>query len=256
LGWASALVERLAVVQRRHKPDEQNFMNHIGELNEQPLHAALKAWYAGPDVQVEVSVGGYVIDLIQDDLLIEIQTGNFSSIKRKLHDMVKQHPVRLVYPIAAEKWLLKLPKQGTGKPRRRKSPKRGRVESVFAELVSFPKLLLEDNFSLEVVLVQEEEVRRYAGGKHWYKNGWVTVERRLLDVVAQRLFEKPSDMSALLPAGMPQKFTTSELAEALDGPRWLAQKMAYCLREMGEIVRVGKRGRSYLYSRIDAVEEF
>jgi len=235
-------------------------MNHIGELNEQPLHAALKAWYAGPDDRVEASVDGgqrsYVIDLVRGDLLIEIQTGSFSSIKRKLHDLVKRHPVRLIYPIAAEKWLLKLPKQGWDKPRRRKSPKRGWIETVFAELVSFPKLLLDDNFSLEVVLIQEEEVRRYTGTKHWRKNGWVTVERRLLAVIGQRLFEKPSDMSALLPVETPQKFTTLDLADALDGPRWLAQKMAYCLREMGEIIRVGKRGRSYLYSRTNAVEKY
>ena len=234
-------------------------MNLIGELNEQPLHAALKACYARPGDQIETSVDGghrgYVIDLVRGDLLIEIQTGNFSSIKRKLNDLVKQYPVRLIYPIAAEKWLLKLPKQGWDEPRRRKSPKRGRVEAVFAELVSFPQLLLEENFSLEVVLIQEEEVRRYAGLKHGHKSGWVSVERRLLAVKEQRLFEKPSEMSALLPVEMPQKFTTLDLAEALDSPRWLAQKMAYCLREMGEIVRVGKRGRSYLYSRSKAVEK-
>jgi len=234
-------------------------MNHIGELNEQPLHAALKAWCAGPDDRVEASVDGgqrgYVIDLVRGDLLIEIQTGSFSSIKRKMHDLVKRHPVRLIYPIATEKWLLKLPKQGWDKPRRRKSPKWGRVEAVFAELVSFPQLLMDDNFSLEIVLIQEEEVRRYAGAKYWRKNGWVTVERRLLDVVSQRLFETPSDMSALLPAETPQQFTTLDLAEALDSPRWLAQKMAYCLRQMGEIVHVGKRGRSYLYSRSNAAEK-
>jgi len=234
-------------------------MNHIGELNEQPLHASLKAWHAGPDDRVEVSIDGsqrgYVIDLVRDDLLIEIQTGSFSSIKRKLHDLVKRHPVRLIYPIATEKWLLKLPKGGWDQPQRRKSPKRGRIEAVFAELVSFPKMLMEDNFSLEVVLIQEEEVRRYAGAKHWRKNGWVTVERRLLEVVSQRLFETPSDMSALLPVETPQEFTTLDLAEALDGSRWLTQKMAYCLREMGEIVQVGKRGRSYLYERSNVVEK-
>ena len=145
-------------------------MNQIGELNEQPLHAALKAWYARPDDRVEVSVGGgqrgYVIDIVQDNLLIEIQTGNFSSIKRKLNDLVKRHPVRLIYPIAVEKWLLKLPKGDWEGPQRHKAPKRGRIEAVFSELVSFPQLLLEKNFSLEVVLIQEEEVRCYAGEKH------------------------------------------------------------------------------------------
>ncbi|MEA3350379.1 MAG: hypothetical protein U9Q82_07150 [Chloroflexota bacterium] len=225
-------------------------MNNIGELNEQPLHAALKAWYARPQDQVEVTIDcGYVIDVVRDDLLIEIQTGNFSSIKTKLATLVEHHPVRLVYPIAREKWLFKLPKNGWDGPRRRKSPKRGRLEEVFDELVSFPALLREGNFSLEVVMIQEEEVRRYAGEKYWYKNGWVTVKRKLLDVVEQRLFEDPQDFAVFLPPEIPIEFATADIAEVLDMPRWLAQKMAYCLREMGTIVRVGKRGRAYLYKR-------
>ena len=224
-------------------------MNAIGELNEQPLHAALKAWYARPGDRVEVSVDGYVIDLLQGDLLVEIQTGNFSNIKRKLNQLVPRYPVRLIYPVAAEKWILKLPRLASAQPQRRKSPKRGRAEMVFGELVSFPQLLREDNFSLEVVLIREEEVRRYANKKRWRKAGWLTVERRLLDVVTQHVFENPTDLSALLPAELPDEFTTLNLANALNAPRGLAQKMAFCLREMGEIIRVGKRGRAFLYSR-------
>ena len=224
-------------------------MNLIGELNEQPLHAALKAWYARPGDQLEVSVDGYVIDLVQGNLLIEIQTGNFSNVKRKLNELVLRYPVRLIYPVAAEKWILKLPRQASAQPQRRKSPKRGRVETVFNELVSFPQLLPEDNFSLEVVLIQEEEVRRYAGEKRRRRAGWLTVERRLLGVVTQHVFENPADLSALLPAELPAEFTTLDLANALNAPRGLAQKMAFCLREMGEIIQVGKRGRAFLYSR-------
>ncbi len=55
-------------------------MSNIGTLNEKPLHAALKEYYAKPDDQFEVSVDGFVIDIVQGDLLIEIQTGNFASI--------------------------------------------------------------------------------------------------------------------------------------------------------------------------------
>jgi hypothetical protein len=127
-------------------------------------------------------------------------------------------------------------------------PKRGRVETVFGELVSFPQLLLKDNFSLEVVLIREEEVRRLASKKRRRNAGWVTVERRLLGVVAQHVFDTPSDWSALLPAELPE-FTTQDLAQALNIPRRLAQKMAYCLRAMDEVIQVGKCGRLNLYSR-------
>jgi hypothetical protein len=220
----------------------------IGLLNEKPLHAALKAWYARPRDRLEVGVDGYVIDLVRGDLLVEIQTANFAKLKPKLRALTAAHPVRLVYPIAREKWLLKLPKRGRGKPTRRKSPKRGVVEDVFWELVSFPQLLSHPNFSLEVLLIQEEEVRRYKGQRRRrWRRGWATEERRLLDVVERRLYTCPAEMGQLLPDGLPQPFTTADLAAVLPRGRKLAQKMAYCLRRMGAIRRVGKRGRAYLY---------
>jgi hypothetical protein len=119
-------------------------------------------------------------------------------------------------------------------------------------LVSFPQLLAHPNFSLEVLLIQEEEARRYDGTRNWRRKGWVTHERRLLQVVDRRLFETPADMRALIPASLVEPFTTTQLAEAEDQPLWLAQKMAYCLREMGAITAVGKRGRGVLYIRAAA----
>jgi hypothetical protein len=224
----------------------------IGVLNEKPLHAALKKWYARPGDRLEVPVDGFVVDIVHDDLLIEIQTANFSSVKQKLIDLVSRHRVRLVYPIAREKWLVKLPREGRDKRSRRKSPKRGRIEEIFRELVSFPELLAERNFSLEVLFTQEEEVRRYDGERGWRRRGWVTEERLLLAVVERRLFDVPADMAHLLPRGLPKPFTTAHLAEGIGRSRWWGQKMAYCLREMGIIESVGRRGRSTLYVRADA----
>jgi len=228
-------------------------MKQIGELNEQPLHASLKAWYTEPGARVEVSVDGYVVDIVHEGQLIEIQTGNFSGIKTKMRALAASYPVKLVYPVAREKWLFKLPKQDWDQPRRRKSPKRGRVEEVFRELVSFPDLLLQENFVLEVVLINEEEVRRFTGRKMWWRNGWEPVERRLLSVEKRKLVRSPADLETMLPQELPREFTTKDLAQALGEPRWLAQKMAYCLRKTGVIETIGKRGRSHLYvlSRVD-----
>lgn len=225
----------------------------IGLLNEQPLHAGLKEWYAQPGDRLEVAVDGFVIDIVRDELLIEIQTGNFSSIKHKLRDLVTRHALRLVYPIAREKWLLKLPKREEGETKRRKSPKRGQIEELFRELVSFPELLKERNFSLEVLFIQEEEVRRYDGKRRWRRRGWVTEERRLLAVKERQVFEAPGDMIGVLPTGLPREFTTADLAEGLGRSRWWGQKMAYCMRKMGLIEQVGKRGRSLVYARAPAV---
>ena len=60
--------------------------HQIGTLNENPLHAALKAWYARPGDRIEVPVDGFIVDIVRDDLLVEIQTGNFSAVKEKLFE--------------------------------------------------------------------------------------------------------------------------------------------------------------------------
>ncbi len=226
----------------------ENTTRTIGTLNEKPLHAALKAWYAQPGDQLEARVDGYIIDIVRGDLMIEIQTRNLAAIKRKLFALVPRHPVRLVYPIAREKWIVKLAQDGS-RASRRKSPRQGVVEQVFDELVSLPHLLAESNFSVEIVFIQEEEIRRYAGGRGWRRKGWVTHERRLLQVVDRRLFEAPPDWGTLIPGDLVEPFTVSDLAAAAGQPRWLAQKMAYCLREIGAIAPAGKRGRAILYVR-------
>ena len=226
-------------------------MSGIGLLNEKPLHASLKEWYAQPGDQFEVPVDGFVIDIVRDDLLLEIQTGGFASIKSKLATLVRSHQLRLIYPIAQEKWIVRLAKDERGAATRRKSPKRGRVEDLFWKMVYIPQLISSRNLSLEVVMIREEEARRYAGRRKWRRGGWVTAERRLLEVMDRRVFDTPADWLALLPKGF-EPFTASDLAGAMGIRLELAQKMAYSLRHAKLVRLIGKRGRANLYAAVAA----
>ncbi|NER79012.1 MAG: hypothetical protein F6K42_05415 [Leptolyngbya sp. SIO1D8] len=221
-------------------------MSGIGLLNEKPLHASLKKWCAQPGDRFEVAVDGFVIDIVREDLLLEIQTGNFASIKSKLTHLVRSHQIRLIYPIAQEKWIVKLAKGDGRGATRRKSPKRGCLEDLFWEMVSLPQLVLHHNFSLEVLMIKEEEVRRYEGQRRWRRRGWRIEERRLLEVVDQRMFEEPADWLAFLPEGL-ESFTTRDLAEARGIRRELAQKIAYLLRKAKLIKLIGRQERANLY---------
>ncbi|MDX1662213.1 MAG: hypothetical protein R3272_00365 [Candidatus Promineifilaceae bacterium] len=221
----------------------------INTFNEGPLHAALKQRYAGRGAHLEVEIDGYVIDVVQDGLLIEIQTGGFSSLKKKLTALLQSHAVRLVYPIAHEKWIVKLGDGGSGERSRRKSPKRGRLEHIFYELVSIPHLLAHPNFSLEVLLIQEEEHRRYDPHLRRGRGRWATEQRLLLSVLERHLFDSPADLALLLPPSLGDPFTTADLAQALERRRQVAQKMAYCLRRLDVVTAVGKEGNAILYQR-------
>ena len=163
-------------------------------------------------------------------------------------ELLPRYRLRLIYPIAAEKWIIKLPKDNQSPLSRRKSPKRGRYLDIFNELVSIPKVIADPHFSLEVVLIQEEEIRQHTPGKRWRRKGWGTAERTLLRVVEQRVFKSPDDLRALIPTSLAEPFTTRSLATELQAPRRLAQKTAYCLRAMGVIQRIGKQGNAYLYA--------
>ena len=227
-------------------------MPTIGTLNENPLHAALKERYARPGDSMEVKIHGYVVDVVRDDVWIEIQTSNVWQIKRKLAVLADHHPVRLVLPVALEKWIVRVGPDGESPLGRRKSPKRGAVASVFRELVSIPHLFSRPSFSLAVLLIQEEEVRGYDAGHNRRRKGWGTVERRLIGVVDERLFETPADLTALLPVALAEPFTAKQLATAVDQPVWLAHKMIYCLAAMGELGPAGKAGRATTYVRATA----
>ena len=228
-------------------------MNHIGTLQEGSLHAALKEWVGLPGDQFEVKVDGSIIDIVRGELLIEIQTANFMAIKRKLARLTHDHPLRLIYPIAREKWIVRLDADGKTQLSRRKSPKRGRVEQLFMELVYVARLVTHANLTLEVVFIREEEVWVKARDRrrHWRNKGWLRHDRRLIDVIDHLVLQTPDDFRAMIPPALPDTFTNRELAEALGVPRYLAERMSYSFRQMGVLEQAGKRSRSMLLKRTE-----
>jgi hypothetical protein len=225
----------------------------IGLLRETSLHAALKNWYAQEGDRLEVLVDGYVIDIVREGLLIEIQTRGFSKLKAKLGRLTQIYSVRLVYPIAQEKWVVRLAQDGQTRLARRRSPKRGRLEHLFKELVRIPTLVKESNFSIEVLLTQEEEIWQDDGKGSWRRKGWSITDRRLLNVMDKIVFTDPKDFHALLPPDLPQPFTTYDLAQTLSLPRSLSQKMVYCLKEMDLLQVVGRQRKGLLYTPLNGI---
>ena len=110
----------------------------------------------------------------------------------------------LVYPIAQDRFIVRLPHAPSdgidpdAPPPRRKSPKHGSPFDVFSVLTSFPTLLEHPNLTLDVVMVIEEEIRVPYQGKRWRRRDWVSVDRRLLEVVETHTIEGMGDLFAIL----------------------------------------------------------
>lgn len=208
------------------------------------LHNQLKERLREPGDQVEAQVWGYKADIIRGDNIIEIQTGNFPAIREKLRRLLKGYAVTLVYPIPEQRWVTRI---DGDKKTCRGSPKHGRVEDLFSELIYCPELPLNPRFQLMVIFVHEEEVLVNDGIGSWRRKRWSMLDRRLLDVTGRRVFKSLNDYLGLLPTDLPVEFTVQNLVKVSGLRIVLARRMMYTLTKMGVTEEVGKNGRAKLY---------
>lgn len=215
-------------------------------MNEHSLHSEIKNWYSLPGDRFEVKVDDFIVDILRHALLIEIQTRNFSAVKIKLRRLLENHEIRLVYPIPQLKWIVHVTKSGEI-IRRRKSPKKGRLVDLFYELVRTPSLVKEKNFSLEVLMIEEEELRFNDGKGSWRRRGISIKDRRLINVYSRTLFRNEKDFLRFLPNSVIRSFTNKEFAETSGLSINLVRRITYCLRKMGAITITGKKGKELIF---------
>jgi hypothetical protein len=98
-----------------------------------------------------------------------------------------------------------------------------------------------------LLLIQEEEVRRYDGVRGWRKGGWVTCERRLLKVLDRRTLISPADIAAFIPPTWLSRFLppVSPLPSA-NREVWRKNGL---LPEVMDASRPGQTWHSILYAR-------
>jgi hypothetical protein len=223
--------------------------NRIGILNESSLHSQLKQYYKIPGDLLEQNVDGKLIDIVRGNLLIEIQTGSFSKIKRKLFTLIsKKHKIRLVFPVPEKKWIVYIDPLTSLEIRRRKSPKQGKTIDLFNELIRIPTLIKKRGFQIEILYTLEEEVRCNNGKGSFRRRGISIVERRLVEVLSSEIFKTKKDFLRLLPETLPSPFTNRILSCHLKCSIRQATKFTYCLKKMGVIKVSGKSGRAIAYT--------
>ncbi len=216
---------------------------------ETSLHRQLKSLYADDASQFEVPLGRYRIDVVNGGRLVEIQHGSLAAIRDKIRNLVGRHEVTVVKPIVVRKYLVKLSKKGGHVKERRLSPKQGQLLDLFDELVHFTRAFPHPRLTLDVILVEVEEWRYPGHGRRrrWRENDFQVEDQRLLEVRETHTFRTAADLIDLVPGRLPDPFHTGDLAEAMGTHRWIAQRVAYCFRNMGAVTEAGKKGNAHLY---------
>jgi hypothetical protein len=218
---------------------------------ESSLHRQLKEHYAGGSAELEVKLGDYRIDVMVGDQLIEIQHGSLSAIRQKVKSLLREHCVTVVKPIIQRKRIIKQQSRNGPVVSRRWSPKRGAPLNLFDDLVYFTNVFPHPNLTLETPLVEIDEFRYPGHGRRrrWRANDFQVEDQRLVEIGKSYRYQRATDLFQLVPRRLPRVFHTGHLAERMGVERWVAQRIAYCMRETGAITQVGKEGNARLYQR-------
>lgn len=213
---------------------------------EYSLHQELKRFYASPHCSTEVLVDGYRVDALSHGWLIEIQHGPLAAIREKVQTLLQTYPVLIVKPIVVEKEIVRLNRRNGQIVSRRRSPKRGNAWEIFHDLVHFMHVFPHPHLRIDVALVDIEELRYPGPRQRWGHDGYRLADRRLKNLRETISLHTASDLRQLFPP-LYGPFDSRDLAELLDVPRWLAQRITYCLRRAGAAIPLGRDRHGFHY---------
>lgn len=223
---------------------------------ETSLHRALKRLASGNEDAEEQTLAGYRIDAVVDGRLIEVQVASLFAIRRKIIDLLEQgFEVTVVKPLTARKQIIRRERRTGTEISRRWSPRRQTFLDVFSELVHFLGAFPHPNLTLELLLITEEEFRIPRPKRRIRQRDYTIADRCLVSVTDRRVIRSVDELLDLFPPAVHQlcasePFTTADLAAAAAIPRWMAQKIAFCFRQLNLWETVGKQQRAWLYQPI------
>jgi len=219
----------------------------IGTRNESSLHRALKFQYAGQGGETEVPAGDFIADGISaSGEYIEVQTGSFAPLVKKVKDFASLGKVRIIHPIAVTK-IIKMHNEKGVFLYRRKSPLKGSAWDIFDALLHAPLLPLTKGVTIELVMLDVTEIRVKDGKGSWRRKGASIKNRELSAWHEKIVLKKPKDYLTFIPFRKGEEFTVSSLAKKAGIQAWKARRALYVLTKMQVIKRIGKKRNAWVY---------
>jgi len=207
------------------------------------LHADLKNIYKTEYGKTEVKINNFIIDVVnENNLLIEIQTRNFSQIREKLITLLNDNfSIILVHPIYEEKIFRS---KIDDRVSIRTSPKKENLLTIFNELIYIPELFSYKNFNLEIVFAKIEIIRTKI------KNKYKIRDKKLLGIKRVTKFTKLEDLLFIIPYDLQNHLTTKNLMQRLEINYSLASKIVYFFVKTGVLKMIQKEGNLKIYQVI------
>lgn len=219
----------------------------IGTYQEKTVHAVIKN-YMEPDVtKQEQKIGEFVADICNEQGIIEVQTANFNTMRKKLSAFLLKYPVTIVYPVPYRKVLCWIDPETGELSEKRKSPKKGTPQMIFRELYKIRSFLQHPRLRIIIMLIHMEEYKLLDGWGKDKKNHASKYDRIPIALENEIILEQAKSYYQLIPNNLPEQYTTSDFAKKAGITVSDAQKALLLLTELGITLRVGKQKNAYLY---------
>ena len=200
----------------------------INTYKESSLHRTLKELYAlEQGSKTEVEADGHIYDILtKDGKVIEIQTKNLGKLLEKIQDALSKDRVcKIVHPLIISKKIETYSQDGI-LLKKSASPKKENEYTMLRELTGIYPILLEKNFTLEILFAKTTEIRtktenpeQSENKRRRFKKDWQKTDKKLNEITEAKIFSCEKDYLGLLPAELPEEFCAKDIASALKNDR-------------------------------------
>ena len=233
-----------------HVNNGDRLIKGIGTKHEKTVHAVLKNYFEPFHDSQEQKIGGYIADIVGENGIIEIQTGQFSHLTDKLEVFLPVSHVTVVYPVYVKKKIVTIDGETGEVKSRRTSPLKETAYEIFRELFPICRHLTNANLSFAIMLLECDEYRipPESIGKKKNRRGRLSVLDRIPTALIDEIhINCPEDWEQLIPCLFEKDYTTADLAVRAGISRETASMALSALFRGGIVSRTGKKGGAFTY---------
>lgn len=215
----------------------------IGTLNEKRIHSVLKNYFSN-DYDQEAKIGSFYADIVTENGIFEIQTGNFGKLNKKLEVMLSVCHVTVVYPYEKRTRVISADDISGELLREGRFRYNNSLTEFFLELYRIKSFLTNPNLTICIAELDVERVN-YVSEKTGKRRKRGAFTKTPLALRREIYLEKPADYLSLLPEGVPEEFTVKELQKYTKATD--AKLMLEILLYVGAADKIGKKGNAEIY---------
>lgn len=223
--------------------DKNTIQTSIGTKQERTLHQYLKYYFCPDTNKHEQKCGDYIVDILDDNEVIEIQTSSFNVMRNKLEYLLDKYSVTIVYPIINNKMIFNLNDHGE-LINVKKSPKKEHPLKIGKELYKINNFLNHPNLKFICVVVDVDEYRIP------YINRYKQLKMTRINQIPKTLvniyeLKKQDDYKALIP--FDNEFDAATFRKKLKLSLRDASNTLIALRTVNAIEVIRIDGKKYIY---------